>query len=342
MHVTASVLARRRAPLWLLGLGVGLALMAALAQPAAAEDPTPTPSATATSSATSTPNATATPAPTGTPFVVSNEGIERLVKLLRSRMLPPSARITLAALLEEQGVERALLDQALERKHRCRSLESDVPCPDQLSVELCAAAVADGTLSPSVAKRCLHAGKHNPELAAAVCDSVALSDGEQLEDFAHRIVELCAKRAELAAKLEVKATDHAAKDAQKQVEKAAKESENAAKKAAERAASAHKEAKAAKPEKSQKTEEQQRLHEAAAAFYECLRAQPGVKDSKEAFEAARVACAAQVEAAFGVTLPLELSGFKAKGIEGKKQGLKGAKPTATAEGSLSFAVHSKP
>jgi hypothetical protein len=94
----------------LAALFVGAFAFALVAQPAHAETPT----STATATATGTPSAGAPVA-----FTVSEEGKAQLLRLLRMRFMPPPARSTLAAMLEQEGVQHEVLVKLFEKPRHC-------------------------------------------------------------------------------------------------------------------------------------------------------------------------------------------------------------------------------
>ena len=144
-----------------------------VAAPAGAQ--TPDPSATASATAGATASATAT----GTPFVVTDEGVQQLLKLLRKRMLPAPARITLAALLEQQGVSNETLTRLIEKPRHCEDGKAKDGDHEKRCLEVPATPVAPIAIGADACEQAL----------AATTEATAKKQGELREKLAER----CAK-----------------------------------------------------------------------------------------------------------------------------------------------------
>ncbi len=99
----------------------GVLAFSLFAQTAGAQTPeaTSTGTATGTSTGTSAATGTATGTPTPVTFEVTDEGKAQLLRMLRARFLPGPARSTLAALLEQNGVQHDVLARLFERPRHC-------------------------------------------------------------------------------------------------------------------------------------------------------------------------------------------------------------------------------
>jgi hypothetical protein len=154
-------------PRWALvaPLLVVLALFAGTAvgiQPVSAEGPTGTSTPSGTVSATATSDVT---------FEVTPEGLAVLKRVLASRWLPRQARVTLAAILEQAGVEHSAVleafqkrqgeDKHQDRKQLCERILAAADSPERLS-ERCRELLAK-RLRASAAATATATPRHEPK-----------------------------------------------------------------------------------------------------------------------------------------------------------------------------------